>query len=291
VSALALLLLVATPQAPDAEARVVQYLKAEVKPGQPVVVSDLYNRVFTAPAERAALDRLFNTFFKIPLYLAQQQVAHGKPPTLEEISEQFDFRVPGEADVMLRIMESDPRMPRFLERDPATGEITHVDVDRIVAHPRFGRALERTIAGWEGRSAPAFTATTYDGGTVSSETLAGKPYLVYFWFTGCPPCVRTAPLLRELGRKYAPAGLEIVGLNADRVLELPYSDEDRRTYATRNELPFALADMTREAQESWGSVSVFPTMFFVDRKGTVVRHFVNFQEKAALEEAFRRALE
>ena len=37
-------------------------------------------------------------------------------------------------------------------------------------------------------------------------------------------------------------------------------------------------------------MSVFPTMFFVDRKGTVVRHFVNFQEKATLEEAIRAAM-
>jgi hypothetical protein len=49
--------------------------------------------------------------------------------------------------------------------------------------------------------------------------------------------------------------------------------------------------MTAEAQEAYGSVSVFPTLFFVDRKGTVVRHFVNFQEKAVLAEAARLAMQ
>src|SRR5438552_18323463 len=33
------------------------------------------------------------------------------------------------SDVMLRIVESDPRMPRFLERDAATGEIETVHVE------------------------------------------------------------------------------------------------------------------------------------------------------------------
>src|SRR5262245_9733753 len=75
----------------DAETRIVEYLKANVKPGQRVVVSDLYNNVFTAPAEREALGRLFNTFFKIPLYVAQYQKAAGKPPALREIAEQFHF--------------------------------------------------------------------------------------------------------------------------------------------------------------------------------------------------------
>jgi len=291
VIALALAALLAAPQAPPAETRVVEYLKANVKPGQPVVVSELYNAVFTAPEERAALNRLFNTFFKIPLYLAQQQKAAGKPPTLAEIAEQFRFAVPGEADVMLRIMESDPRMPKFMTRDAATGEITSVDVEAILAHPKFGKALERTITGWEGQPAPAFSVTTYDGRPLTSESLAGKPHLLYFWFTGCPPCVRTSPLLAELDQAYGAKGFEIVGLNADRVLELPYSDADRAAYAKKHGWAFTLAHMTAEAQEAYGAVSVFPTLFFVDRKGTVVKHFVNFQEKATLEAAVQAALQ
>ena len=281
----------AAPQAPEAEVRVVEYLKANVKPGQPVVVSELYNTVFTGPEERAALNRLFNTFFKMPLYLAQHLAAAGKPPTLGEISEQFHFEVPGEADVMLRIMESDPRMPRFITRDAATGEITSVDVDRILAHPRFGKALERMITGWEGRPAPSFATTTYDGTPLTSESLAGKPHLLYFWFTGCPPCVRTSPLLAEIDREFAPRGFRIVALNADRALELPYTDEDRAAYAKKHGWSFTLAHMTPEVQEAHGAVSVFPTLFFVDRKGNVVRQLVNFQDKATLERASRVALE
>jgi thiol-disulfide isomerase/thioredoxin len=291
VIAFVLAALVAAPQAPEAEVRVVEYLKANVRPGQPVVLSELYNSVFAGPDERAALNRLFNTFFKMPLYVAQHQKAAGKPPTLAEISEQFRFLVPGEADVMLRIMESDPRMPKFLTRDPGTGEITSVDVEKILAHPRFGKALERTITGWEGRPAPAFSTTTDDGQPLASEALVGKPHLLYFWFTGCPPCVRISPLLAELEKAYAAEGFRIVGLNADRVLELPYTDADRAAYAKKNALGFTLAHMTAEAQEAYGAVSVFPTMFFVDAKGTIVRHFVNFQEKAVLEEAVKAALQ
>jgi thiol-disulfide isomerase/thioredoxin len=291
VIACALAVLLAAPQAPPSEARVVEYLKVHVKPGQPVVVSELYNTVFTGAEDRAALNHLFNTFFKMPLYLAQHVAAAGKPPSLREISEQFRFEVPGEADVLLRVMESDPRMPSFITRDTTTGEITSVDVDAILAHPRFGKALERTITGWEGRPAPAFTTTTYDGKPFRSESLAGKPHLVYFWFTGCPPCVRTAPLLAELEREYAARGFRIVALNADRVLELPYTDEDRTADGARHGAAFTLATMTPDVQEAYGTVSVFPTLFFVDRKGTVVRQFVNFQEKATLERAFRLALE
>jgi thiol-disulfide isomerase/thioredoxin len=273
------------------EARIVEYLKQNVKPGQRVIVSELYNAVFTAPEERAALNRMFNTFFKIPLYAAQYQTSAGKPPSLQEIAEQFRFDVPGQADLMLRIMESDPRMPKFLKRNADTGEIESVDVEAILAHPRFGKLLERTITGLEGRPAPPFSIATYDGSPIGSEALAGKPLLIYFWFSDCPPCVRTAPLLVELYAAYKPKGFEIVGVNADKVLETPADDASRAAYAKKNGLTFPLAHMSAEMQAAYGQLSVFPTLFFVDRKGTIVKHFVNFQEKAALEQAIQLALQ
>src|SRR5438128_12485530 len=168
-------------QASSTETRIVEYLKANVVPGRAVVVSDLYNNVFKTPEERKVLDRLYSTFFKIPMFIAQYNTATKNIPTLRELSEQFNFTVPGEADVILRIMEADPRVPKFIERNPKTGEITKVDIDRIKTSPQFSRALDRSIAGWEGKEAPAFSISTYDGKPVTSEQIEGQPHLVYFW--------------------------------------------------------------------------------------------------------------
>jgi thiol-disulfide isomerase/thioredoxin len=276
-------------QSQDAETKVVEYLKANVQPGKPVVVSEL-NKVFTAPEEQKVLNRLFNTFFKIPMYIVQYNAATKKVPTLKELSEQFNFNVPGEADVMLRIMEADPRVPKFLTRDAKTGEITAVDVDKITANPQFGRVLERTIAGWEGKQEPPFAIQTYDGKPVSSQDLVGKPHLVYIWFTNCPPCVKTSPLLAELHGKYAPQGFQILGANADKVLELPYTDAERAEYLKKIGIKFTPAYLNAKMQNDFGGVSVFPTMFFVDKNGIIVKHFVNFQEKAVLDSAIQLAL-
>jgi len=281
----------APPAAPTAaEVRVVEYLRTHVKPGQEVVVSELYNRVFTGPEERAVLDRLFDAFFKIPLFAAQYQKATGRPPSLLEIAEQFRFRVPGQADVMLRIVESDPRMPRFLRRNAETGEIESVQVEAILAHPRFGRLLERTVTGFEGRPAPPFSIAAYDGSPVTSATLAGKAHLIYFWFSDCPPCVTTTPVLVDLYNTYRPKGFEIVGVNADRVLEVPADDAERAAYGRKNSITFPLAHMTPEMQAAYGQVSVFPTLFFVDGKGTIVKQLVSAQPRGALEAAIQLAL-
>jgi cytochrome c biogenesis protein CcmG/thiol:disulfide interchange protein DsbE len=277
-------------QAPSAERRVIEYLKANVTPGKPVVVSDLYNNVFKTPEERKVLDRLFNTFFKIPMFIVQYNAGTRKIPSLREISEQFNFTVPGEADVILRVMEADPRVPRFMERDPKTGEITKVDIEKIKASRQFGAAIERSITGWEGKEAPPFSAKTYDGKAVTSQEVAGRPHLIYFWFTNCPPCVKISPILAELDAKYTARGFRIVGMNADQVLELPYDDKVRSEYARKYGLKFTTAHLTPQVQQAYGGVSVFPTMFFVDKGGIIVKHFVNFQDKAALEAAIQTAL-
>lgn len=274
---------------PDPERRIISYLATHITPGQPVVVSELYNNVFKSPDERKVLDRLFNSFFKIPMFIVQYNASSKKIPSLKEISEQFNFTVPGEADVILRIMESDPRIPKFLKRN-AAGEITAIDVARIKADPTFGRVLERSITGWVGKPAPSFSMPLYDGRSVNSEEIAGQPHLLYFWFTNCPPCLKTTPLLVRLYSRYAAQGFKVIAANADRFLELPYDDGMRADYVKKLGIKFTRAHLNSQTQEAYGGVSVFPTLFFVDRSGLVVRQFVNFQEAAVLEEAVQASL-
>lgn len=46
---------------------------------------------------------------------------------------------------------------------------------------------------------------------------AGKPLIVEFWATWCPPCRASIPHLNEVYKKYQSKGLEIIGVtNEDR---------------------------------------------------------------------------
>jgi len=284
-----IVLLSAMLQQADTETRIINYLKANVRPGQAVTVADL-TRVFKTPEEQAVLSRLFNTFFKVPMTVAQIYTQTKKIPTLRELSDQFGFRVPGEMDVVLRVLESDPRVPKFMTRDPRSGEITKVDVAAIQADPNFGRLIERSIAGWEGRPAPVFTIKSFSGSPLSSTQVKGQPHLIYFWFTNCPPCVQSTPLLVALNAKYAAQGFKIMGANADHLLELPYSDAVRAEYMKKHGVTFTEGHLTPQMQADYGGVSVFPTMFFVNRKGVIVKQMVSFQDKATLESAIQAAL-
>jgi len=272
------------------EARIVSYLAENIRPGQEVVVSELLNEVFRAPEDQAALGRLYNTFLKIPLFLVEFEARTGAIPTLDQISEQFAFTVPGEADVLLRVMESDPRIPHFLERDSETREIVSLDPLPIRNHPLFGQQIERSLAGWEGRVMPPFVMETFDGGEIRSSELDGRPYMVYVWFSNCPPCVATSPLLVDLYERYRNTGFEIVAANADRVLGLPYDDTVRSDYVQKLGIDFVTAHISEDVQNAFGGVAVFPTMFFVDSQGRVVRNLVSFQEESVLEDTVRETL-
>ena len=274
----------------QAEARVVDYIRTHIEPGKPLVVTDLYNTVFTQPAERQALDKLYRAFFRIPLFVAQYQEKFGHPPTLKTISEQFDLRAPGAADVLLRVMESDPRVPKFLTRDPATGAITNVDVAAIRADQRFGAQLQHQLAGWEGKPAPPFALAGINGDKIDSASLAGKVVLLYIWFTGCPPCIQESPVLVALEHQFTGKGLVIVGANADRILGLSYTDEARKRYLAEHKLDFPIGHWSAEANTAYGGISIFPTLFLVDSKGVVRGHWVGFTSASDLSAALEKVI-
>jgi thiol-disulfide isomerase/thioredoxin len=276
-------------QQPDAETRVVNYLKANVKPGQPVIMADLV-KAFKTPDEQQALGRLYNTFFKIPMAVVEFQSRTKRTPTLKELSEQFAFKVPGEMDVVLRILDADPRIPKFMTRDARTGEITRVDIAMIKADPNFGKVVERRIAGWEGQTAPPFAITQFSGQPLNSTTLKGQPHLVYFWFSNCPPCVATTPVLVKLHAKYSAQGFKIVAANADKVLELPYSDAIRTDYIKKQGVQFTTGHLTTTMQQAYGDVALFPTLFFVNKQGKIVKHLVSLQTEATLDAAIKETL-
>jgi thiol-disulfide isomerase/thioredoxin len=53
------------------------------------------------------------------------------------------------------------------------------------------------------------------GGVYKVSALRGKPLIVNFWATWCPPCVEEMPLLDAFYRQNAANGWQMVGLAAD----------------------------------------------------------------------------
>lgn len=274
----------------DPQAKILSYIRDHLKAGQPVRVTDLYNTVFTTPEDHAALSKLYKDFFRIPTFVVQYQQRFSAPPSLKTIAEQFSLQNAEEADTLLRVMETDPRVPKFITRNPATGEITHVDVEKIRNDSRFGEGATHELGGWLGKTAPSFSLAGPGNKQIKSAGLDGKVALLYVWFTGCPPCMKEAPELARIRRDFRAKGFEVVGANADDLLGLDVSDEARRRYAEREGITFPIVRWNKESNQAYGGISIYPTLFLINRQGTITGHWVGFTSPAILREAIAKAI-
>ena len=128
----------------------------------------------------------------------------------------------------------------------------------------FGRDPREVASPLIGRQAPAWTLTTLDGETLSSDDLAGRPYVLNFWASWCiPACVDEHPVLvsahEEVGEEVAIVGVLYQDEPADAEAFLArYGDAG---------YPHAVDDGGRLAIEY--GVTGPPETFFVDAEGIV----------------------
>jgi thiol-disulfide isomerase/thioredoxin len=122
-----------------------------------------------------------------------------------------------------------------------------------------------------------------DGGELALATLRGRPLLINFWATWCPPCVKEMPELDRFARAQA-GKLAVVGLAID-------APEPVRVFLKRQPVSFdvglaALAgsDLARALGNPAGSL---PFTVLLDARGAVARrklgetHFDELQGWAA----------
>lgn len=116
-----------------------------------------------------------------------------------------------------------------------------------------------------GMTAPNFEATTLDGKKVTLESLRGKPVLINFWATWCPPCVAEIPHLRAGLARYN-NGFEILAVSADYELNLL-----KRT-ANRLKAPgiqtWDYKDGVYPIVEQY-NVQGYPTWYLLDKNGVI----------------------
>ncbi len=145
----------------------------------------------------------------------------------------------------------------------------------------WGMLNKEPITGLSGvtmvsRPAPGFSLTTFKGATISLEDLRGKPLVINFWASWCPPCRIEAPLLERTWRAYKNRGLIFLGVNIqDR-------KEDALNYIREFDITYPNGpDPTGEITIDYG-VSGLPVTFFISRKGEVVRRWVGAIETGVL---------
>jgi len=119
-----------------------------------------------------------------------------------------------------------------------------------------------------GERAPEIDFPTLAGGRAQLSQLRGRPVVVTFWGTWCPPCRTEFPQLVEAYRTHRDNGLEVLGVNQ--------RDQERSTKAVQAfidefAVPFPIALDARGRTRRTYRLIGLPTTIFIDSAG-VVRH-------------------
>ena len=137
-----------------------------------------------------------------------------------------------------------------------------------------------------GAVAPDFSVKMTDGTTRKLSSLRGKPVMLHFWATWCPPCVRELPMIAEAAEAYA-GRLEVLAVSSGEARET-VSGYLRRQGGALASLVSGYDD-TAEVSFLYG-VSAIPMTVFIDARGVITEVQVGAFSASALDAAIARAL-
>lgn len=113
------------------------------------------------------------------------------------------------------------------------------------------------------RNLPNFSLAGLDGSQYTAESLKGKPWIINFWATWCPPCVYELPSMNAAYEVVEPLGIGMLAINvaegADAV----------RPFLQRVPIDFPVVLGETSTMAQWSAV-VLPTTIVVDANGKVV---------------------
>jgi peroxiredoxin len=117
---------------------------------------------------------------------------------------------------------------------------------------------------WIGSPFPAFVLPAADGTMHDSREYFGRPLLINFWATWCPPCRREMADLDTLNGKLGRSGLGLVAISVDGDRNLV------REYLRHEGLGLTvLIDRDQQWSASALRVPGFPTTYLVGRDGVI----------------------
>ena len=129
----------------------------------------------------------------------------------------------------------------------------------VWAVPMGSDLFARTEKSMVGQTLPKLSVQWLD----KKPETEGKPMIVEFWATWCPPCRSSIPHLNEIYAKYKDKGLQIVGI----------TDEDRaKIKKFEKEVPIEYAvglDANGKYAKPFG-IQGIPHAVLVDKTGKVV---------------------
>ena len=130
------------------------------------------------------------------------------------------------------------------------------------------------------------TLKDMNGAEVRIADYKGKPLLLNFWATWCPPCLEEIPYFVELADEYRDDGLVILGISTDDTADQikPYAAELKMNY------PVLVGLGEPEVERAFGAMWAIPVTIFVKKDGTLCKRHQGTQTKQFFEDHIKALL-
>ncbi|MGB7631087.1 MAG: TlpA disulfide reductase family protein [Candidatus Deferrimicrobium sp.] len=143
-----------------------------------------------------------------------------------------------------------------------------------------------TTTGTSGsRTAPAFSLKDTNGNLYSSAQLAGKPAVINFFATWCPPCREEIPGFVEVYNRHKENGFELIGISLDTDTR-----ENLPGFLMSNKIGYKILFGDLATARAYGGVSVLPTTFFVGKDGEIKNVHVGYIDEDAFDKEVMKLL-
>lgn len=168
----------------------------------------------------------------------------------------------------------------------AKRKITQISI-LVIALVIGGYAISMTLVETDdspkvGGEPPAFELADIEGNVHERSVYKGKPYIINFWGTFCPPCVKEMPEFQRQYEKWGSKGLKILAIN------LSEDDLTVKNFLKDFELKYTILRDRNRATEKKFRVKAYPTTYFVKADGTIMEIYVGGMSESEINERVER---
>ena len=130
------------------------------------------------------------------------------------------------------------------------------------------------------------TLRDMNGVAVNLADFKGRPLMLNFWATWCPPCLEEIPYFVELAEKYKDDGLVILGISTDDTAEQvkPFATQMNMNY------PVLIGLDEPAVERAFGAMWAIPVTIFVKKDGNICKTHRGTQSKEFFEQHVKALL-
>jgi peroxiredoxin len=134
-----------------------------------------------------------------------------------------------------------------------------------------------------GTAAADFTLKDLNGKSVTLSDFKGKPVLIEFWATWCPPCRLSVPGLEKLHKRYSSKGLVVLGISVDQEWDTV------KTFAAENGVTYTVLKGDDDVITKY-QVRTIPMLIIMNKEGNIAKRYLGFDDEEALDKDIQSVL-